>query len=252
MKNALERLILATLLLFAVSTFAADKVVVVPLFSSDGKAEGDAVAADVLKGKSFSNDVEIGISGTRPPAPVARTAQTPAVPFDPATAGSDGALQKGVAWPNPRFTDNSDGTVTDNLTGLVWLKNASCFWTTFWINALSVAAALYDGWTGREFVSDGDCGLSDSSSAGDWRLPNIQELQSLIAYQYYDPALSNGAGTAKWSEGDVFSGNPSNYFWTSSIYANGGYAWSVHVGDGSVIAGGFSNNYSVWPVRDGQ
>jgi hypothetical protein len=32
----------------------------------------------------------------------------------------------GVAWPNPRFTDNSDGTVTDNLTGLIWLKNANC------------------------------------------------------------------------------------------------------------------------------
>lgn len=39
----------------------------------------------------------------------------------------DGALQKGVAWPNPRFTDNANGTVTDNLTGLIWLKNANCF-----------------------------------------------------------------------------------------------------------------------------
>lgn len=251
MKNALGGFILAILILFADSTNAADKVVVVPLISSGGKSEGDAVAADVLKGKTFSNEFEIGISGTRPPAPVARTAQTPTVPFT-ATAGSDGALQKGVAWPNPRFTDNSDGTVTDNLTGLVWLKNTSCFSTTFWINALSVAAALYDGWPGVEFVSDGDCGLSDSSSAGDWRLPNIKELQSLIAYQYYGPALSNGAGTAKWSEGDVFSGNPSKNFWSSSVYANGVYAWSVHLGDGSVLGGGFSNNNGVWPVRDGQ
>ena len=37
--------------------------------------------------------------------------------------------QKGVAWPNPRFTDNGNGTVTDNLTGLIWLKNANCFGT---------------------------------------------------------------------------------------------------------------------------
>ena len=35
--------------------------------------------------------------------------------------------KKGVAWPNPRFTDNGNGTVTDNLTGLIWLKNANCF-----------------------------------------------------------------------------------------------------------------------------
>ena len=43
-----------------------------------------------------------------------------------AGSGQDGELQKGVAWPNPRFTDNGDGTVTDNLTGLIWLKHASC------------------------------------------------------------------------------------------------------------------------------
>ncbi len=33
---------------------------------------------------------------------------------------------KGIAWPAPRFTDNMNGTVVDNLTGLVWLKNADC------------------------------------------------------------------------------------------------------------------------------
>jgi hypothetical protein len=37
-------------------------------------------------------------------------------------SGQDGDLEKGVAWPDPRFTDNGDGTVTDNLTGLVWLE----------------------------------------------------------------------------------------------------------------------------------
>ncbi len=39
-------------------------------------------------------------------------------------AGDDGDLQKEVAWPKPRFTDLGDGTVTDNLTGLIWTKNA--------------------------------------------------------------------------------------------------------------------------------
>ena len=40
--------------------------------------------------------------------------------------GQDGDFQAGVEWPVPRFTDNADGTVTDNLTGLIWLKNANC------------------------------------------------------------------------------------------------------------------------------
>ena len=38
--------------------------------------------------------------------------------------GDDGDLQTGVAWPNPRFKDNLNGTITDNLTGLIWLKDA--------------------------------------------------------------------------------------------------------------------------------
>ena len=34
--------------------------------------------------------------------------------------------------PECRFTDNKDGTVTDNMTGLVWLKNMSCFGIQDW------------------------------------------------------------------------------------------------------------------------
>ena len=91
--------VVSTLLagMFVGSCLAAEKVVVIPL--------------------------NIKIEG--PPAPVARTGQAPTIPFT-APAGSDGALQKGTAWPNPRFTGNGDGTVTDNLTGLTWLQNTNC------------------------------------------------------------------------------------------------------------------------------
>ena len=57
-------------------------------------------------------------------APVPKTGQTTSY-----GTGDDGALQKGVAWPTPRFTDNSNGTVTDNLTRLIWMKNANAFGT---------------------------------------------------------------------------------------------------------------------------
>ncbi|MGA9347827.1 MAG: hypothetical protein WBW48_03355 [Anaerolineae bacterium] len=40
---------------------------------------------------------------------------------DGGVTGEDGELLKGVTWPSPRFTDNGNGTVTDNLTGLIWL-----------------------------------------------------------------------------------------------------------------------------------
>ena len=38
----------------------------------------------------------------------------------------DGALEEGVELPTPRFTDKGNGTIKDNLTGLIWLKNANC------------------------------------------------------------------------------------------------------------------------------
>jgi hypothetical protein len=38
--------------------------------------------------------------------------------------GQDGEIRAGVAWPNPRFSISGD-CVTDNLTGLMWAKNAN-------------------------------------------------------------------------------------------------------------------------------
>ena len=52
-------------------------------------------------------------------APVQRTGATQS--YSP---GDDGDINAGVQWPVPRFTDKGDGTVTDNLTGLIWLKNS--------------------------------------------------------------------------------------------------------------------------------
>ncbi|MBF0178303.1 MAG: DUF1566 domain-containing protein [Magnetococcales bacterium] len=148
--------------------------------------------------------------------------------------GQDGALQKGVAWPTPRFTDNGNGTVTDNLTGLIWLKNANCFDTQTWANALTSANTL----------ASGACGLTDSSKAGDWRLPNKVELKSLVDRSQISPALPSG---------HPFSGVQSNYYWSSSSYAtSGSVAWYVYLDDGFVNVSTKSATTYVWPVRGGQ
>ncbi|MCH7667430.1 MAG: hypothetical protein IH936_16070 [Acidobacteria bacterium] len=54
-------------------------------------------------------------------APVADTGQQSCwdaggSPITCSGTGQDGELQRGVDWPAPRFTDNGDGMVTDNLT----------------------------------------------------------------------------------------------------------------------------------------
>ena len=142
-----------------------------------------------------------------------------------------------------RFNDNSNGTVTDNLTGLIWLKDANAFGKKTWEQALSDANTL----------SSGSHGLTDGSKAGDWRLPNLKELQSLIDVAYYNPALSSASGKSKWVSGDAFVGVQSPYYWSSTTYSgHTTSAWIVLLYDGYVSYGGKTNSYYVWPVRAGQ
>ena len=68
-------------------------------------------------------------------------------------------------------------------------------------------------------LNSGECGLTDGSVQGNWRLPNVRELQSLIDYGRYQPALPSG---------HPFIGVRSAYYWTSTTYAgSSSYAWRV-------------------------
>ncbi|MEI6168234.1 MAG: DUF1566 domain-containing protein [bacterium] len=201
-------------------------------------SSGDAVAGDILPGKKAWVD-GTELTGTAKIAQVAKTAQTTSY-----AAGDDGDLKRGVAWPSPRFTDIGDGTVTDNLTGLIWLKDANAFGGQTWAQALTDCATL----------ANGAHGLTDGSVAGAWRLPNIRELLSLIDYRRSSPALCNTSGYGQWSSLSPFTGVQSSYYWSSTTRSdNTANAWDMHLNFG--IAGGnvktVSTSY-VWPVRGGQ
>ena len=219
--------------------------------NGEGKVKGDSnlVASNIEKG------VEIfGVTGTLPKegevkAWVPKTGQTTKY-----STGDDGDLKKGVKWPEPRFTDNCDGTVTDNLTGLIWLKNANCTETLGGVSFKEGKLDWNEGLTFANKLADGNCGLSDGSKAGDWRLPNRFELSSLLNLEYNKPALSNTAGTGEFAGGDPF-GNVQPYFYWSSTTHSGypTYGWIVYLGSGNV--GSYNKavyNFYVWPVRGGQ
>lgn len=175
--------------------------------------------------------------------------------------GQDGDTTKGVAWPEPRFTVNGDGTVTDELTGLIWLRWVDCFATYTapgvtlnWDEALTEVASL----------ADGQCGLTDGSTAGDWRLPNTREYLSLVNYQFYFHAIPNTAGTGQLENGDPFicasclSDNMSEFgfFWTSTTsIRNTAQACAFEPQNGYVSCGvgkfqGSQYNVGAWAVRD--
>jgi hypothetical protein len=165
---------------------------------------------------------------TGPLAPVPKTGQTLSM-----GERDDGALQKGVQWPSPRFIDNGNGTVADKLTGLIWLRNANRFGPKSWPEALSDCNGL----------SAGSSGLTDGSKVGDWRLPNIRELLSLVDYGKTGPCLP---------EGHPFDGVNSNAYW-SSTYRDYD-SWVVSFSSPSVFYVIYISDarYYVWPVRGGQ
>lgn len=202
------------------------------------------VDADLAAANIKTNVTLFGIAGTLTTnaaaityaAAVPKTGQNYVLPLPPAPDGSDGALQKGVVWPSPRFTDNGNGTVNDNLTGLIWLKTANGFGLRNWATAFTDCATL----------NSGERGLTDGSVEGDWRLPNVKELQSLIDFGRNNPALPSGHPFT-----DVLYSSLS--YWSSSTCApNTDYAWFVSMGDGGVSGGGKSSTRYLWPVRGGQ
>jgi hypothetical protein len=166
-------------------------------------------------------------------APVPKTGQT-----YPSDAGTDGALLKGVAWPTPRFIDNNNGTVTDKLTGLIWMKDANAFLVKkTWAEALSAAATL----------ANGIGGLTDGSKPGDWRLPNVREFLSLVDYGWSYPALPDK---------HPFLGVQQAFYWSSTTYPDPTYtlAWGVYIGGNGKadwVDKATANDY-VWCVRDGK
>ena len=131
------------------------------------------------------------------PAALGRTGQTAcydaagALLLSCAGTGQDGEFQAGVIWPTPRFTNNGNGTVTDNLTDLVWLRDAGCMGLKTWDAALTSVKSLQDG----------QCNISDGSSAGQWKLPNVKELLSLADLSIPPPPVQ--AGTPYWTSTSV-------------------------------------------------
>ena len=154
-------------------------------------------------------------------------------------SGDDGNLKKGVAWPESRFSDNHDGTVSDHLTGLLWLRNAGCF------NLELFAAALAD----VNQLATGACGLTDGSKPGDWRLPNLNELESMVDVSQSSPAVPAGS---------PFINVQNAIYWSSTSYFGGQAgspnAWTIRMSDGRYVNDSVNNlkataANAVWAVK---
>jgi hypothetical protein len=142
--------------------------------------------------------------------------------------GEDGDLLAGVPWPDPRFTGYLFSCIVDNLTGLMWYANPINFsLPRVWSEAVTIPPQI------------NQCGFAD------WRLPNVNELQSLINAEQTD--------NASWleSQGFIFPSSAALPYWTSTSSAINPTvnAWVVDVVDGSVFPDNKGFTYFLWPVR---
>ena len=148
----------------------------------------------------------------------------------------------GVDGPALSYTDNGDGTFTDNNTLLMWETkvaggsvgtcdlttnlhgvNSTCTWaqaTGVWIAAINAA---------------------NLGGHNDWRVPNVKELQSIVDYGRVSPASSVPGSTAAGG------------YWSSTTFAgDSSLAWFVNFSFGNVNLAGKILALRVRAVRGGR
>jgi len=184
--------------------------------------------------------------------------------------GEDGEKQAGVAWPADRFQNNNNGTVTDKLTGLIWSQHANA-------PSQALGGLLPNGCQNAETsmtwlqALDFIACLNASNHAGfnDWRLPNLNELESMVNPGVADTSEylnASGFGLTGLPASQVQPGR----YWSATSDASGVasqsaiFAWDVDLVTGDFPAGALKNDpdsvlenldvlkgsmRAVWPVR---
>ncbi len=138
-------------------------------------------------------------------------------------------------WEDSRYTDNGDGTVTDNETTLMWEKCTQGLSG----NDCSIGTGGRHDWKeALQLVNN-----YSFASHNDWRLPNIKELSSLVARRCSDPSINESA----------FPNTSASYFLSSSPSAsNSSNVWQLHFGEGFAHSDSRDLKNFVRLVRSGQ
>jgi hypothetical protein len=151
-----------------------------------------------------------------------------------AGTGQDGDVQAGVLWPTPRFADNGDGTITDRLTGIIWLKDASCLGEANWSDAVAVVAEFNH--------APAPFGCADyRSSTRDWRLPGLVELENLLNLAAPDQLA--------WLQTAGFLHLKGEGYWSTTPGANPYRAWYLSLPSTAPASGGTIESQRIWPMR---
>jgi len=160
-----------------------------------------------------------------------------------------------------RVTDNGDGTVTDNLSGLVWEKKTNADSTPNPGDA-NDADNTYTWSTGAPYKGTGSVFTSYLSSvngagfaaANNWRLPTLAELQSIL--RDYPCAMASGTPTCTCASSTcidaTFGSTMANAYWCiTSFIGDASHAWQVSFQNGDAIDNAKVSSDFVRGVRGG-
>ncbi len=148
----------------------------------------------------------------------------------------DGFYQIGKAR---SYSRSAAGVVTDQITGLEWQDNVDSAYKS-WLTLENYTNGNYhdtSGDTATTYCSD------LTLDGGEWRLPSIEELETLVDNGKYNPSVTE----------NIFEHISSSRYWSSTAdaYATS-YAWIVHFGYGNSNGGYKTDDYYVRCVRGGQ
>lgn len=151
-----------------------------------------------------------------------------------------------------RFIDCGNGTVLDTTTGLLWLEDANCpagstgendDGKRTWYEANAFAAGL----------ARGQCGLTDHSQPGDWRLPTTEEWESILKGSCPTDPEVVGKAAGCYSDEPWAVGVEADAYWASTSRPDAPEIAETGALDDGFVAEGFKNAVVfVWPVRDAQ
>jgi hypothetical protein len=144
--------------------------------------------------------------------------------------------------PDSDFADAGNGTVRHIPTGLIWKR---CAEGQDWNGSTCTGSAATYTWE-QAFqravaVNAGTQGWNASQT--DWRVPNINELKSIVEEGCNTPAIN----------ATQFPATPASNFWSGSPVAGfSDFAWGVYFFNGVGYWYGRNNAYHVRLVRAGQ